>query len=350
MRRALVWLVPAATAAAVAPLARGDDGDGRAFAAAGRLLLSPHWSHAFADPRLQVGPLQLALYGSVGRSETALAVSLGACAAVLVVTAARAAGVRRPSLLVAAGLAAVATGLTRGAYEAGHPADALLPLLWVLAAADARRGRSLRAGLLVGVGAGFETWGVLGVAVLACAPRAVGIAAGVAGLLFAPFLAAGHFAAGEFEWSVTAHSLLGHVVAPGTAFGWPLRIAQGAAAIAAGAALARLLRRDAAVVWVVPLAVVAVRLALDPLDSDYYFLALASPALVGLALLASRASRFSFTTGQSSSSTAYHAESRRSPPRTSMCFRNTPSNVAGSAASAARERSFAASVLNSTRR
>ena len=48
--------------------------------------------------------------------------------------------------------------------------------------------------------------------------------------------------------------------------------------------------------------------------------------------------------------TLYQAESRRSPPRTSMCFRWTPSNCAGSAARAARERSFSASVLNSTRR
>ena len=54
-----------------------------------------------------------------------------------------------------------------------------------------------------------------------------------------------------------------------------------------------------------------------------------------------RRSRLAFTSGQSSSITAYHAESRRSPPRTSMCLRKTPSNSAGSAASAARARSFA---------
>jgi enterochelin esterase family protein len=64
----------------------------------------------------------------------------------------------------------------------------------------------------------------------------------------------------------------------------------------------------------------------------------------------SRRRRFARTAGQSSSMTAYQAESRFSPPRTSMCLRNTPSNSAGSAASAARERSFRASVLNSTRR
>jgi hypothetical protein len=36
-------------------------------------------------------------------------------------------------------------------------------------------------------------------------------------------------------------------------------------------------------VWLVPLAVVLARLALDPLDNGYYFVGLVGPALVGLA-------------------------------------------------------------------
>src|SRR5262249_31394344 len=67
-------------------------------------------------------------------------------------------------------------------------------------------------------------------------------------------------------------------------------------------------------------------------------------------LAAIRCSSATFTSGQSSSITAYQAESRRSPPRTSMCLRWMPSNWDGSAARAARARSFVASVLNSTRR
>src|SRR5207302_3394462 len=63
-----------------------------------------------------------------------------------------------------------------------------------------------------------------------------------------------------------------------------------------------------------------------------------------------RSSSVAFAAGQSSSITAYHAESRRSPPRTSMCLRATPSNLAPTFSSAGRERSFEASVLNSTRR
>src|SRR6266516_4506546 len=49
-----------------------------------------------------------------------------------------------------------------------------------------------------------------------------------------------------------------------------------------------------------------------------------------------RCSSAALTCGQSSSMTAYHAESRRSPPRTTMCLRWIPSNSAGRAASARR--------------
>lgn len=350
MRTRVAWLLPALAAALTAPIARGSDGDGRAFAAAGRTLLSGDWSHAFADPRIQVGPLQLALYGSVGRSTLALSIVLAVAAALLVVAATYSVGVRRPALLGGVGMLAVLAGITRNVYEAGHPADALVPLVWILAAVEARRGRVVRAGLLVGLTAGFETWGILGVAVLVLAPRALAVAAVAAAIVFAPFVLAGDFHSTGFQWAIEGRSLLGHLVEPGTTFGWPLRLLQGGAAVAAGALLLWRARRSEHVVWLVPFVVVAIRLLLDPLDNAYYFLGLATPALVALALFASRRSRFAFTSGQSSSITEYQAESRRSPPRTIMCLRKTPSKTAGSAASAARERSLRASVLNSTRR
>src|SRR4029078_2829133 len=64
---------------------------------------------------------------------------------------------------------------------------------------------------------------------------------------------------------------------------------------------------------------------------------------------AHRASSNATVRCQSSSITAYHAESRRCPPRTSMCLRKTPSHSAN-AASAARDAALSAAVLNSTRR
>ena len=267
------------------------------FVRAGRTLLSPAWSHAFADRSIQVGPLQLALYGSVGRSPVVLSMLLAAAAALLVMAAARVAGVERARVLLLAGIAAAVTGLTTHVFDAGHPANALLPLLWVVAAVEARRGRVLRAGLLVGLCAGFETWGILGVAVLALAPgsRRAGagmlLAAAVAALLYLPFVAAGHFAMGGYEWQVSSQSLLGQFVAPGTSFGWPLRLAQGAVAVAAGALVARRLRNSWHVLWLVPIAIVLVRLALDPRDHGYYFDGVQSVALVGLALVAARGLR-----------------------------------------------------------
>jgi len=292
MRRTLAWIAPVAAAAAVAPLARGDGGDAWMFTADGRTLLSPHWSLAFDHSYIQVGPIQLALFGTVGRWPTALAVLLGAAAALVVVAAARAAGVERPRWLAAIGLVAVVTGFTRAGWDSGHPADSLLPLLWVLAAADARRGRVARAGLVVGLSAGFETWGILGVAVLALAPRGrdavrgFAVAVIVAAALYLPFVAAGHFEMGRYRWLVSSHSLLALFMATGSEVGWPLRIAQGALAVGAGVVVARATRGSRHAVWLVPAAVVAARLVLDPRLNDYYFVALEAPALVALALAA----------------------------------------------------------------
>ena len=369
MKRMLAWIVPVAAAAAVAPVARGDGGDAWMFTATGRTLLSSDWSHTFSNPGIQVGPLQLALFGSVGRSPLALAIVLGVAAALLVLAAARAAGVEQPRLLAVVGLVAVVTGIHARRVRR-RPPRRLAPA----AAVDPRRrGGSARprvlAGAIVGLSAGFETWGILGVAVLALAPsvrdaaRGLLVAVAAAAVLFLPFVAAGQFHMGGYRWLVSSQSLVSLVVAPGTAVGWPLRLLQGAVAVGAGVAVARAARGSRHAIWLVPGVVVLARLLLDPLDSGYYFVGIEGPALVGLALAAavglrlpgavlpaSRSRSAAFTAGQSSSITAYHAESRRSPPRTSMCLRNTPSNSAGSAASAARDRSFCESVLNSTRR
>ena len=292
MKRVLAWVVPVAAAAAVAPVARGDGGDAWMFVRGGRVLLSADWTRTFANPGIQVGPLQLALYGTVGRVPVLMAIVLSVTAVLLVLFTARAAGVEQPRLLAGVGLAAVATGFTRAGFDAGHPADSLLPLLWILAAVEARRGRTVRAGLIVGLSAGFETWGILGIAVLALAPsardaaRGFVVAVGAAAVLFLPFVASGHFGMSHYRWLVSSQSLVSFVVAPGSAVGWPLRIAQGALALGAGVAVARAARNSRHAVWLVPGAVVVVRLLLDPLDSGYYFVAIEGPALVGLALAA----------------------------------------------------------------
>jgi hypothetical protein len=109
----LPWTLLAA-AAAVAALHGGFvlSGDPHLFLEYGRTLLSSHWNQAFSAPAVQVGPLQLLLYGSMGRSAVALGLFLSVATALLVVAAARVVGVRNPVLLGGVGLLAVLTGLT----------------------------------------------------------------------------------------------------------------------------------------------------------------------------------------------------------------------------------------------
>lgn len=187
-------------------------GDGILFVRYGQELLSPHWDRAFSNSDVQAGPLQLLFFGSLARKEETIAIILGALTALLVAAAARAAGVRSAALLGGVGLLAVVSGLIRVRDRSGHPADVLLPLIWVVAADQARRDHRWRAGLLIGL----------------CA------------------------------------------VPQGTAFGWPLRLVQAALAVSAGIAVARALRHSPHAIWVVLLAVVAVRLLLDPILLSYY--------------------------------------------------------------------------------
>lgn len=297
-RDLLAWVVPAAVAGTLALLHGAAGGDTQLFVIAGRTLLSTHWSYAFANSEIQVGPLQLAVFGSVGRSGTALAVVLAVTAVLLLMAVAHRAGARNPVLLCALGLIAVAVGFTSAGYVYGHPADAVLPLFWILAALETRRGRVVRAGALVGLTAGVQTWGLLGAAVLALAPRwretdkGVLAAAGVAAVLFVPFVLGGHFAMGSFHWNIDPQTFLSLLVAPGIRYGWSLRLLQGTVAVGAGVGVARLLRGSPHAPWVVPLAVVAVRLLLDPFALPYYLMGVWGPALVGVALLVSQLGLF----------------------------------------------------------
>jgi hypothetical protein len=99
--------------------------------------------------------------------------------------------------------------------------------------------------------------------------------------MLAPFALAGPFRMFDHEWHVTSGTLVGLVVAPGTHFGWPLRLAQASLAVAAGATLAFPLHRSAHAVWVVPLAVVLVRPGLDPVSFGWYWLEVEALAIVG---------------------------------------------------------------------
>jgi hypothetical protein len=300
--RIAVWLFPVLAAAAIAlAVPPGDTGDLAYFVHASERLFSGEWASTYADPSLQVGPLQLLLLGAadllgdaLGVSATRLiALAVGAGVAALFVLVARKllAPQEDGIVLLAAGLAPVALGLTFDAFRDGHPAQVVVPLLWVLAGLEARKARAWRAGALVGLSAGFELWGLLGVAVLVAAPRAAQVVRATAGAvlvaatLFAPFALSG-FAMFEYRWVVNGDTLLSLFVDPGTEFTWPLRMLQGAAALLAGATLTWRLRRTTAALWAGPLAVVTTRLALDPVRYPWYWLALETLVLLGAVQLA----------------------------------------------------------------
>jgi hypothetical protein len=287
---ARLWVPVLAPAAGLAYLDRGtDSGDLVYFIHKGEQLLSGGWADTFADPRLQSGPLQLALFGAV-RDLAALAVMIEVGVAVLLLFVLGRLGLSDRARL-AVGLLAVAAGLTHIAFVYGHPAEAVVPLLWVLAGLQAREGRVSSAGALVGLSAGFELWGALGVVVLLLAPRltralgGAGVFVLIVGAMLAPFVLGGTFRMFDHEWRVTSGTLIGLVVGPGAHFTWLLRLAQASLAIAGGAALALALRRNVHALWLVPLAVALVRLLLDPVSFGWYWLEVEALVLVGAGLV-----------------------------------------------------------------
>jgi len=285
-----LWVPVLAPAAALAYLDRGtDSGDLVYFVHKGEELLSGGWANTFADPQLQSGPLQLAVFGAI-RDLGALAFLIELGVAALLVHVLGQLGLSDRARL-AVGLLAVASGLTHIAFVYGHPADAVIPLVWVLAGLWARQDRVFAAGAVVGLSAGLELWGVLGVAVLLLAPRLTRALAGacvqaaVVVAMLAPFALAGTFRMFDHEWRVTSGTVLGLIVGPGAHFGWPLRLAQASLAVGAGAALAFALRRSAHALWLVPLEVALVRLVLDPVSFGWYWLEVEALVLVGAGLV-----------------------------------------------------------------
>lgn len=279
-----------ALAAGIALLVKpSDTGDLPFFVHTSEKLFSADWANVFANPDVQVGPLQLLLFrlGDLA-GILPLLVQVGV-AGLLWVVAGRLLTGRDPRAQLLVGLAAVALGFTYGAYQDGHPAQVLVPLLWVLAGLAARDGRTLHAGALVGLSAGFELWGLLGAVVFVLAPRVRAAVAGlateafVATCLFLPFVIAGEFHMFEYGWRVNGDTLLSLVVDPGTRFTWAMRVLQGSLALGVGVGLAWPLRRTLHAVWLAPLGVVAVRLALDPVRYPWYWLAVETLALLGLA-------------------------------------------------------------------
>lgn len=103
------------------------------------------------------------------------------------------------------------------------------------------------------------------------------------GLLYGPFVASGHFAMFDFAWPVSSTSLVGRVFPEMTSFPWTLRLLQASIVLVGAGAVALLTRGSPYGAWLVPMAILTLRLTFDPLRYPYYYLA---PALLAIVLAA----------------------------------------------------------------
>ncbi|RZS91434.1 hypothetical protein EV189_0675 [Motilibacter rhizosphaerae] len=285
------WYAVAALAAVLATLdcdLQWVPADWALFEAHGDALLHGSFDRVFDDPVVQTGPLALALVAVLGSAVRVLhlpaapsevaamtAISAGCCVTVVrrVLAPTSADDTARGAGLLLA--TAYAVGVGAVGMDLAHPTHALIGLLWLLTALEARAGRGTRAGLLLGLATAFDSWALMGVGLLLLAQgrdrlRAAAACLAVTALSWGPEVASGSFHMGEFDWDARRGSLPALLLGLGTPVPWSYRLAQGGLAIAAGAGLALLLRRSPHAVWVAPAAVVAVRVALDPLQAAYY--------------------------------------------------------------------------------
>jgi hypothetical protein len=256
---------------------------------AGERLLSSRWADAFAEPRVQVGPLYLLVIGFIEATARAVDIStrllLSIVAQVtviaLVVACVRVATSRRDELgalvELGAGATALAAGLTWTAYISGHMEEAVMGAVWMACAYAAKTDRPGHAGLALALAAGLKLWGLLGVPLLLLLDsskdrmRALAIALGLSLAIYGPFFIWGEVATFEYRWPIKS-PLLTTLLGRDDFAGWGLRAVQGALTLAAGTGLALWLRRFVGSVWAVPLGAIAVRIMLDPLPHYYFWM------------------------------------------------------------------------------
>jgi hypothetical protein len=260
------------------------------FGSVGSRLWTGDWGSVFGNSELQAGPLQLALLGGVwglrhvatGLDVAALNVVGGAGMATGLMWCGgrfrRALGAApAPGLELVVGALALLWGWAGDPGALGHLAQVVIPLLWLSAALLLRARRPVLAGLALGVATGFETWALLGLAVVTLAAgwrpavRCLTTTVLAAAVIWLPFVLAGPFRMLQMQWPL-APNTLDAALFGSDRFTVGMRLAQLLVAVAASALVAATNRGPDAV-WVVPLTALVVRLAFDPLQYSYYWLA-----------------------------------------------------------------------------
>jgi hypothetical protein len=270
------------------------------FGPAGKNLLTGHWNLVFVNPKVQAGPLELFPYGiaKVLGLHTQVQWFIFYLVMLYAMTFLLSLVIYLPVYRVSGRLARylpffiLAIALL-GAFlptdvVRGHPAESLVPLLWIVAACLSRERMFAAAGVVIALSAGFEVWGVLGVPVLFLAARPRILRAAIAAIItvaiiYLPFVLTGTFRMFEYHWFVSLGTLYRLFWPNLTTFPWTLRLGQAVLALAAGWGTAVATRKTVYGVWLVPMAIISVRFVFDPLLDFYYWMAPATVAICALA-------------------------------------------------------------------
>jgi hypothetical protein len=278
----------------------GSPGEYNLFGPAGHNLLTGHWNLVFVNSKVQAGAFELFPYGlaSVLHLHTGLQwylfyvcmlyVMTFLMSLVLFLPISRAVGHFGRYIPFFVLALALLGGFLPTVVLRGHPSEAMIPLMWIVAGAFSRERMFAAAGVTIALSAGFEVWGVLGVPVLFLATSPRILRAAVAALatvtvMYLPFVLTGTFRMFQFRWFVSLGTLYRLLWPHLDTFPWTFRLAQAVLALAAGWVVALLTRKTVYGLWLVPLAIISVRLVFDPLLDFYYWMAPATVALCALA-------------------------------------------------------------------
>jgi hypothetical protein len=280
LARVVRWRYPIIAIVSLASaVVAGGRGDWNDFVSAGRLMLGSGGLHVYELRHdIQTGPLSLLLarvFALTPRNGFLLcsivSSALGVVAIRLHELTARP---RRPStdfevLVLIGGCVAAFTWAKLGGY--GHLDDAMTLTCGVVALHQVRAGRSLSAGLAIGIAIATKPWGVIFLPLtLASRPlrwRSPLAAAGVAAVAWLPFLIGARNSLKALRPAVkVAHdSVLDLVGVTDQSLPDWMRVAQLLACLAVGAILVLRNRPESVIA-----AAVAVRIATDPATWSYY--------------------------------------------------------------------------------